>query len=334
MKRIRNRILCMILTVIITVTAIPHIAAKNTDSFLIGDVNGDNAVSILDATSIQRRLALMTTLSDLSIFLGDVNHDDSLDILDVTIIQRKLAEISDDFWTKSYVPNAPTLSMDRSVVYPNTSSRIATSYAGAPVKFTLSTNGLYLAQNTVRIQINTEEISAGVRSNYHFSHTFEEPGDYTITIDVSNAFGMSREFTYTHTVISSPDAPYLCDGEINRADNTATVKAAGGTAPYRYKYYIRHYIPEPPTTNPTESESTYPSEPYPGGPEPTEPAENLDFNVVPYEGGTFQLVSDYTSTSYIKVPSQMLIEGIPYEFYVSILDSNNTEVGLFRIQDS
>ena len=76
----------------------------------VGDLNGNNVVSIDDATVIQQFLAEFTTdggdpLLDendaLALFLADSNDDDRISIKDVTEIQRFLAEFISEI---GYVP--------------------------------------------------------------------------------------------------------------------------------------------------------------------------------------------------------------------------------------
>ena len=58
-----------------------------------GDVDGDDKLTILDATTIQRHLAGIITLSAEAITAGKVTGENKLTILDATAIQRKLAGI-------------------------------------------------------------------------------------------------------------------------------------------------------------------------------------------------------------------------------------------------
>ena len=62
-------------------------------AFLWGDVDGNNDLSILDATAIQRHLAAIDILDDAAQRRGKVNGGPELTILDATSIQRKLAAI-------------------------------------------------------------------------------------------------------------------------------------------------------------------------------------------------------------------------------------------------
>ncbi len=64
----------------------------NTDTML-GDIDGDGKVTILDATAIQLHLAEITALTEEQIEYSDTNGDSDLTILDATEIQLFLAEL-------------------------------------------------------------------------------------------------------------------------------------------------------------------------------------------------------------------------------------------------
>ena len=62
---------------------------------IIGDVNGDGKVTIDDATTVQKFLAEMITLSDAQSTAADANGDGKITIDDATTIQKYLAEMID-----------------------------------------------------------------------------------------------------------------------------------------------------------------------------------------------------------------------------------------------
>lgn len=62
------------------------------DGAVLGDVTGDNQVTISDVTEIQRHTAEFITLDGVRFSAGDVNRDGIVNIIDATIIQRYLAE--------------------------------------------------------------------------------------------------------------------------------------------------------------------------------------------------------------------------------------------------
>ena len=64
-------------------------------TFLLGDADGDNEVTILDATKIQRVLASLETDDDGMVALrGSVDGETPLNILHATKIQRFIADFT------------------------------------------------------------------------------------------------------------------------------------------------------------------------------------------------------------------------------------------------
>ena len=59
---------------------------------LIGDVDGDGVLSVLDATCIQRYLAMLINFDDNQMLLADTNEDGCVSIIDATYIQWCLAK--------------------------------------------------------------------------------------------------------------------------------------------------------------------------------------------------------------------------------------------------
>ena len=62
--------------------------------YLLGDVDGDDMVTIIDATYIQRKLASLPNQNGFIDEASDTDGDGSLSILDATFIQRWLAGLS------------------------------------------------------------------------------------------------------------------------------------------------------------------------------------------------------------------------------------------------
>lgn len=84
-----------------------HIAPQYADTVVLGDADGDNELTIIDVTHIQRSLANIEELDDEWVFqhqtnvfgpqmtyLSDYDCDGQRTILDATLIQRQLAGIS------------------------------------------------------------------------------------------------------------------------------------------------------------------------------------------------------------------------------------------------
>ena len=71
----------------------PIAAPSGTDDLMIGDVDGDGEVTILDATNVQRILTKLITPTDAMLAAGDYDHDGLLTILDANRIQRFLVNL-------------------------------------------------------------------------------------------------------------------------------------------------------------------------------------------------------------------------------------------------
>ena len=78
-------------------TAAEKYANKNEITFValddsIGDVNGDGALSVADATIIQKCIASITELTPEQLVLADFNGDGAVNVNDATAIQRALVK--------------------------------------------------------------------------------------------------------------------------------------------------------------------------------------------------------------------------------------------------
>lgn len=82
--------------------AISNTAAEKP---IIGDVDGDGAVTVQDATVIQRALANMKTPENANLDAGDVDNDGEITSNDVTLILRYKAGLIPSL---PFDPNAPT----------------------------------------------------------------------------------------------------------------------------------------------------------------------------------------------------------------------------------
>lgn len=321
MKKKPISVLSVLLTVVMLFIGMPHIAADTPDDLLVGDADGDHSVTILDATVIQRRLADMDTLAPIEEFLADTDGDDMLTIVDATLIQRRLAELNAVFWRDTVTPFVPeTLSMTADTDYPNRvfipnvrDNTSVTVYLYTELQITFSANQYYqnrLYENTYTVYLDGEKLLDRSAQQY-FKHTFDDTGKYTVTIAASNLFGEGVRRSFEVNVIDSPDRPYISDAVYDYYDHTVRATAKGGAGGYRYKYYIRHVMPESPTELPQE---------------PQQPPDNdVVYHFEPREDGTFELVSDYTASDYIVIPRWMLDEHLVYTLYVKVIDNNGVE---------
>ena len=68
--------------------AIREYTVTVTENNILGDVNRDGVVDVLDATMIQKYTVEKVILSDSQLNIADVNSDGIVDILDAVIIQK------------------------------------------------------------------------------------------------------------------------------------------------------------------------------------------------------------------------------------------------------
>jgi hypothetical protein len=70
---------------------------KKPQGLLMGDVDLDGEITIMDATAVQLHLAQLQMLSEESLKLADVDGSSDITIIDTTTIQLFLAQIIDKF---------------------------------------------------------------------------------------------------------------------------------------------------------------------------------------------------------------------------------------------
>ena len=198
-----------------------------------GEVNGDYIIDITDATEIQRYLAGIVELSDLSKELADVDADGRVAVMDATMIQRKEAGIMDFFnqselYTFADINNVTADFDDGKAMagVPVTFNITANCRDGNPLRYVLKVNDVVVAENTEPV----------------FIYTFEEAGDYTIDVLVYNKYD-EVDWTYFYYrvvesslehnfIVSAVTKNYFYFNKMN--DIELTAHAYGGTAPYEF----------------------------------------------------------------------------------------------------
>ncbi len=79
---------------------IQQVIPKLVPPYLVGDVNLDGSVDVLDAIMIQKYAVDKAKLSDIQLEVGDVNNDGNVDVLDATDIQKYSVEKIKEFKKK------------------------------------------------------------------------------------------------------------------------------------------------------------------------------------------------------------------------------------------
>ena len=312
---------CLLIAALLA-ASIPHVNAVDTsDDCLIGDVDLDGSLTIIDATVIQRRLAGMRTLSELAEFLADTDGDRELTIIDAAQIQRRLADLPHEFWMKSINRVQPRIySLNHYSNYPSTAYN-KTVFEDTEVRIYFNAyRQLFFGreiENRYDVYINDRKVADRLTRTY-YDCLFSKAGVYNVTVVPSNVFGSGESLSGTITVTGSPDKPYIAGAKYDAENHLLRVHASGGAGEYRFRYYIRYIV----AVAPTEPETECPTEGEPYTP---------PFNPKPMPNGTFQMVSDYTDASFIRIPVEMLEGDLEYDLYVSVIDKNGSESSYSRV---
>lgn len=88
----------VILTLILTLSIIPicSASAAETQKIILGDVNGDGTVSILDATEIQHLIVNEKSMTDTQKLTADTDENGTTSIIDATNIQKYIVSENKD----------------------------------------------------------------------------------------------------------------------------------------------------------------------------------------------------------------------------------------------
>ncbi|MBQ2971184.1 MAG: dockerin type I repeat-containing protein [Ruminococcus sp.] len=71
--------------------------SQDPEEYLLGDVDGDGKVSVVDATLVQRHVAKLTTLEATQLLAADTYKDGEITVVDATTIQRFVAKLITEF---------------------------------------------------------------------------------------------------------------------------------------------------------------------------------------------------------------------------------------------
>lgn len=93
----RKNIVSILITAILLCTMIVGAVFSADAAVMYGDVDLDGNITVVDATNIQRALALLTQLDDEQLDAAMVTDGKTLSITDATLIQQYVAQIIDKF---------------------------------------------------------------------------------------------------------------------------------------------------------------------------------------------------------------------------------------------
>lgn len=95
-QTLKTKITSVILTLILTLSIIPiySASAAETQKIILGDVNGDGAITIVDATTVQQLIVDKMSMTDTQELTSDTNEDGTTSVTDATAIQKYIADKS------------------------------------------------------------------------------------------------------------------------------------------------------------------------------------------------------------------------------------------------
>lgn len=217
-----------------------------SNNSLVGDVNLDGQVSIIDATTVQQYLAKFLDLSDIQKKVADTDGDGTITITDATVIQQYLAEYIDHFNQPSAIKlntNAVTLNVsdthsllatispsdvtNKSVTWTSSDNDIATISNGTvtakspgTAKITAKTYNGKTAKCTVTVK-QIEPSSVSLNKN---TLSLNEGDSYQLTATVSPSNATNKTITW---VTNNPAiATVNSNGKVKgNASGSATITA-------------------------------------------------------------------------------------------------------------
>lgn len=104
----RKTMVLLTMIVLVVFSVFSAYASVSDEGKMLGDVNGDNSVAVVDATLTQRNVAKIESFSEDQFFCADTNGDGEISVVDATIIQRYVAKIIDKFPAEENGTQTPT----------------------------------------------------------------------------------------------------------------------------------------------------------------------------------------------------------------------------------
>ena len=250
MKKPMKRLLSVTLVFALLASLLTISAGAALPPVLVGDVNRDDSVDIIDVTLIQRALAGITDFGYETELIADYDRDSEMSIIDATWLQRKEANIT--------VPEGYGGILDQNIqvtsFYADYDSGKATP--NVPVTFTARAN---CGDEGCTYEFYVDGVKVQERSYTNtFIYTFPESGTYNVEVKAYNPDGFCLTIPYSYFA-ELYDSPYCYSGftvvdsypydelgllSVHWIDYSFTpdpvleVQATGGTEPYTYSYTI------------------------------------------------------------------------------------------------
>ena len=298
-----KRLLSFLLAAVTVITAVALPASAEQDHVLIGDVDLDDEVTIVDATFIQRAVIALMDFTPLQSYLGDVDGSEDTDIVDATAIQRRLLGVSNLFYRDSMQKWSAELLDVTS--YPNGNC----FKVGTTVRFGIQEQ-VHEIPSEIEVYLNsTLYKERGVYSD--FAVEFDTAGYYRMSVAAYDPFGTCDVYTLDLQAVSS-QPPVIQSAYYDKTEKRVSVTATDGVAPYQYSYAIRNNITPP-----------EPGQDY--------AAQSFDFKFG--DDGSCYLYCDFCDDNEAYIPVWMLSKTLSYYCEIQVMDSmgNLSEVKKVQI---
>ena len=187
MKKMKSRLailLSILLVAGMIISTMTFSASAETSQRLLGDVDNDGTVTVLDATKIQKALASILTIDKESEKAADVDGDGVMSIVDATVIQKWLASIS-----VPYAIGEPMESEENTEATTATEAQTdAPTQAQTTAPTEAETTGDEWKENTGTITLSDSGITVTGEGAYVSGNVviINEGGDWEVTGSCSN----------------------------------------------------------------------------------------------------------------------------------------------------
>lgn len=175
-------------------TAAPTTVAPTTteqpttesDEYTVGDVNGDNEVTVVDATLIQKNIAKLNTFTDKQQLAGDVSGDSKISIVDATLIQKYVAK---------YITSFPCEKKSKALTGATTLSSVKSNLS---LYYRYSSYDAYqaLKKEYRKASPNTSTLTTLENALLAIVDPSNVDGNDTITVYFENTNGWSQPYAY------------------------------------------------------------------------------------------------------------------------------------------
>lgn len=200
---------------------------------VVGDVDGNDELTILDATAIQRHLAALISLSEEQQARGRVSGGDELTIIDATLIQRKLAQLIDFFPVEENTPPTedPSATPTSAPTQPVTTAPTqepATAPTAPPTQAPTEINEVTKVKDNITVYFSNNQgwsrVNAYIYNNAAETAMTAWPGT-AMRLYTTNSFG---EQVYSVTVdVTKYDRIIFNNGSVQTTDTPLTKANSG-----------------------------------------------------------------------------------------------------------